>query len=114
MAKVFGPQIKKLQRAINEKFDGHILINKTQYYSPQTDRPMELFVIKKAIWDDSKNKFKNVELFSSPSDIQIVLWLRDYWYDLNGWEVPTDNEEWNKAKEAYGRKHNGEGICDNT
>jgi len=105
MAKAFGPQIKKLQKAINEKFDSKILINKTQYYSEKSDRPLELLVIKKAIWDDNKQRYKNVELFSSPSDVQIVLWLRDYWYELNGWEIPKDNEEWNSAKEAYMRRH---------
>ena len=105
MAKTFGPQIKKLQKAINEKFDCKLLVNKTQYYSKDADRPLELIIIKKAIWDAEKQRFKNVELFSSASDVQIVLWLRDYWYELNGWQVPTDNEEWNAAKEAYERKH---------
>jgi len=107
MAKAFGPQIKKLQKAINEKYGSRILINKTQYYSEKSDRPMELLVVKKAIWNEEKQRYKNVELFSSPSDVQIVLYLRDMWYELNGWEVPTDNEEWNSAKEAYMRKHNG-------
>ena len=106
MAKAFGPQIKKLQRAINDTFGSKILVNKTQYYSSDADRVLELLVIKKAIWDEEKQKFKNIELFSSPSDVQIVLWLRDYWYELNGWEVPTDNEEWNKAKQAYEDRHN--------
>lgn len=101
MAKAFGPQIKKLQKAINENFDAKILVNKTQYYSEDAERVLELLVIKKAVWDSDKQKFKNVELFSSASDVQIVLWLRDYWYELNGWEIPTDNEEWNKAKEKY-------------
>ncbi len=105
MAKVFGPQIKKLQRAINDKFGAKILINKTQYYSQDADRPLELLVIKQAIWDEDKKRFKNVELFSSASDVQIVLWLRDYWYELNGWQVPTDNEEWNQAKAQYEGKH---------
>lgn len=104
MAKAFGPQIKKLQKAINEKFDARLLINKNQYYSEQADRPLELIIIKKAVWNSDKQKFQNVELFSSPSDVQIVLWLRDYWYELNGWEIPTDNEEWNKAKERYEAK----------
>lgn len=101
MAKAFGPQIKKLQKAINEKYDARILLNKTQFYSSKTDSPVELIVIKQAIWDSERQKYKNVELFSSSSDIQIVLWLRDYWYELNGWEIPTDNEEWNKAKAKY-------------
>lgn len=105
MAKVFGPQIKKLQKAINENFDQKILINKSQFYSADADRPLELIIIKKAIWDPDKDKFKSVELFSSSSDVQIVLYLRDLWYELNGWEIPTDNEEWNRAKEAYQRRH---------
>jgi len=106
MAKAFGPQIKKLQKAINEKFNAKILINKTQYYSEKADRPLELLIVKKAVWDENKERYRNVELFSSPSDVQIVLWLRDYWYELNGWEVPTDNEEWNEAKANYERRHN--------
>ena len=108
MAKAFGPQIKKLQRAINEKYGSRILINKTQYYSEKSDRPMELLVVRKAIWNEEKQRYKNVELFSSPSDVQVVLYLRDMWYELNGWEVPTDNEEWNSAKKAYIRKHGKE------
>lgn len=107
MAKAFGPQIKKLQKAINENFGAKILVNKTQYYSQDADRVLELLVIKKAVWDKEKQRFKNIELFSSASDVQIVLWLRDYWYELNGWEIPTDNETWNKAKQAYEDRHNG-------
>ncbi len=105
MAKAFGPQIKKLQRAINDKFDAKILLNKTQYYSAEANRALELLVIRQAVWDEYKQKFKNVELFSSASDVQIVLWLRDYWYELNGWKVPTDNESWNKVKEQYNKRH---------
>lgn len=105
MAKAFGPQIKKLQKAINEKYNSRILINKNQFFSKDVDKPIELLVIKKAIWNEDKQKFKYIEVFSSSSDIQIVLWLRDYWYELNGWEIPTDNEEWNKAKEKYEEKH---------
>ena len=104
MAKTFGPQIKKLQRAINEKYDARILINKSQYYSKDLDRPLEILAIKQAVWNPEKQRYKNIELFSSQSDVQIVLWLRDYWYELNGWEVPNDNEYWNNAKEAYARK----------
>jgi len=109
MAKAFGPQIKKLQKAINEKYDARILLNKTQFYSSKTDSPVELIVIKQAIWDSERQKYKNVELFSSSSDIQIVLWLRDYWYELNGWEIPTDNEEWNKARAKYEERILGNG-----
>lgn len=105
MAKIFGPQIKKLQKALNDKYDQKILINKTQFYSESAKRPVEILVIKQAVYDESRGKYKNIELFSSASDVQIVLWLRDLWYELNNWEVPTDNKDWLKAKEAYNLKH---------
>lgn len=105
MAKVFGPKIKKLQRAINDTFDEKILINKTQFFSDTANRPLEYYVIKKAVWDENNKKYRNVELFSSASDIQIILWLRDFWYILNKWPVPTDNKEWLEAKEKYERTH---------
>lgn len=105
MAKKYGPQIKKLQRAINEKYSEKLLVNHTQFYSEGANKPIEIIIIKKAIWDEERQKNKNIELFSSTSDVQIVLWLRDYWYELNGWEIPTDNEEWNKAKALYASKH---------
>lgn len=107
MAKKYGPTIKKLQRAINENFGEKLLVNKSQYFSEKSDRPMEILSIKKAIWNEEKRRYKNIEVFSSPSDVQIVLWLRDYWYELNGWEVPTDNEKWLEARKKYEEKHNG-------
>ena len=96
--KKFTPQIKKLQKAINIHFGKKILINKSQFYSDKTDSIVETIVIKQAVWDKKKQKIKNVELFSSPSDVQIVLFLRDYWFRLNGWEIPTDNEYWENIK----------------
>lgn len=107
MAQSNSTMIHKLQRAINDKFDQKILYNKTQFYSEQQDRPVTLYILKQAIWDEQKKRNANIELYSTTSQIQIVLYLRDLWYELNGWEVPTDNEMWNKAKAAYVKKHNG-------
>lgn len=105
MAKKFKPQIKKLQNAINEKFDSKLLINTTQFYSKDTKRMISMIVIKQAQWDEEKQKYKNVELFASASDIQIVLWLRDYWYTLNDWEIPQDNPKWLEARRKYEEKN---------
>lgn len=97
--------IHKLQQAINQNFGEKILYNKTQFYSERQDRPVTLYILKKAVWDDDHKRNKNIELFSTTSQIQTVLFLRDLWYELNGWEIPTDNEEWNKAKANYMEKH---------
>lgn len=96
--KKYLPTIKKLQKAINLKYDKKILINKTQFYSDKTDGIVEMIVIKQAVWDADKQKIINMELFKSPSDIQVLLYLRDIWYKLNGWDIPTDNEYWENVK----------------
>lgn len=90
--------VKKLQQAINTKGE-KILYTTSQFYSNEQNRPVTIYSIKKAVFDEKKNKNVNIELFSSTSLIQIVLYLRDYWYELNGQDIPTDNEEWNKIRE---------------
>ena len=95
--------IKKLQRAINGR-GAQILYNTTQFYSHDQDRPITLYVIKKAVWDEQKKRNINIELFKSTSQIQIILFLRDMWYELNGWKVPDDNPTWNDIKQKYREK----------
>lgn len=90
--------IHKLQSAINGKGD-KLLYNTAQFFSEEQQRPITMYYIKKAVWDDQKHRNINVELFKSTSQIQIVLFLRDYWFQLNGWDLPTDNESWNKMRD---------------
>ena len=92
--------IHRLQKAINNK-GGAILYNTKQFYSFEQNRPVTIYIIRQAVYDEEKQRSMAIELFSSTSQIQILLFLRDYWFQMNGWEVPTDNEMWNKAKEAY-------------
>lgn len=101
MAKKFGPTIKKLQNAINGTGQIHITINKTQYYVEQDNKIAEIIIIKQAIVDKKTGKTKYVKLFSSGSDVSITLFLRDKWYELNGWEIPSNNEYWEEQKRKY-------------
>lgn len=96
--------IHKLQHAINDK-GGNLLYNTTQFYSETANRPVTIYIIKQAQWSEERQRMINVELFSSTSQIQIVLFLRDFWYKLNNWEVSTDNPVWEQAKEEYRKKH---------
>ena len=90
--------IHKLQRALNTK-GMKILYSTTQFYSEEQDRPVTMYIVKRAVYDEQKGRNQNIELFKSTSQIQIVLFLRDLWYEVNGKEVPKDNEKWNAAKE---------------
>ena len=90
--------IKKLRSAINLKGE-RLLYNTSEFFSEEQQRTVTIYTIKKQVWNPKLQKNKNIELFHSTSQIQIVLFLRDYWYQLNGMELPTDNEKWNKIRE---------------
>lgn len=92
--------LKRLQRAINACSEHKILVSKNEWYSDKRQAEITSYVIRLAIEPDDKSKGrkKTVELFSTTSLIQAVLYLRDYWYSLTDKEIPTDNEYWNDIK----------------
>lgn len=100
MAASNSTMIHKLQRAINAQGE-KLLYDTQQFYSNDQNRPITMYRIRKTYKNEATGRNKYVELFSSASQIQIVLFLRDYWYEINGWEVPTDNEMWEKIKARY-------------
>ena len=94
--------IHKLQQALNMHGD-RIMYSTSQFYSEQQNRPVTVYHVKRAVWDEDKGKFMNTELFKSTSQIQIVLFLRDMWLELNGKPIPDNNEVWNEKKAQMGR-----------
>lgn len=97
MATSNSTMIRKLQTAINMN-GGNILYNTSQFYSKEQQRAITIYHIKQAIVDEDTEKVTNVELFKSTSQIQIVLFLRDYWFGMNNWELPDDNPTWSKKR----------------
>lgn len=96
--------LRKLQSAINTHSVEKILVSQNEWYSDKTQRPITSYVIKKALVPDdvTKGRKRTIELFSTTSQIQAVLYLRDYWYALRGEEIPTNNEYWNMIKQKKG------------
>lgn len=97
--------IKKLQQAL--QFEGElILITTTQFFSIDKHKVVTRYHIKKQVQsEDDRMKSSQVELFSSCSQIQITLFLRDYYYEIKGYEVPHDNPIWEAAKAKYFEEH---------
>lgn len=97
--------IKKLQQAL--QFEGElILITTSQFWSVDKHKVVTRYHIKKQIQSgDDRMKSTQVELFSSCSQIQITLFLRDYYYEIKGYEVPHDNPIWEAAKAKYFEEH---------
>lgn len=96
--------INKLQKAINSR-NGRVIIDHTQFYSEQMKSAIPKYTIKQAYWNEDKSRTESYEIYSSYSQLQTTLFLRDYWYKMNNWEIPTDNEQWNKMKANYYAKH---------
>lgn len=94
---------RKLQTACNKSFGVKLLINTRQWYSKDKDRAITQYSLIQTIQNEDKGKEVNIELFKTYSQVQLVLFLRDFWYELNGWEVPHDNIEWEEIKAEYGR-----------
>lgn len=91
--------IRKLQLACNTKFNEQLCYNVVQFWSDKAKRNINRYTIVKQIDDPATGKHGKEELFSTYSLIQVVYFMRDYWYLLNGIELPTDNEKWNKIRE---------------
>lgn len=93
--------IKKLQSAINRRFGVKLLLNSRQFYTGNSDnRPVTLHTISQQVYDKDKGKEVKIDLFKSYSYTQLAMFLRDYWYNLNGWEIPYD-ETWEEVKRKY-------------
>lgn len=95
--------IKKLIGALNRKGQ-RVLYTTSQFWSVEANRPVTVYHVKRAVWDDEKEKFYNIDLYRNTSQIQIVLFLRDMWYTVNGKELPQNNELWNEIKDNHSQK----------
>lgn len=93
--------IHKLQVALNSK-GLKILCNRSQFYSDQQNRPITIYKVMQSVWNEALSRYNHVELFSSPSQIQVVLFMRNLWYAVNGNEIPPTNQM--KGAEEFERK----------
>lgn len=93
--------IHKLQTAINMTGHYKILYHTSQFYSVEQQRPVQKYHLKQARLNEITGKSESEEIFSTYSQMQIILYLRDYWYILNGLNVPHDNEIWEAVKEEH-------------
>jgi hypothetical protein len=94
---------KKLIQALNSR--GYKMTFSIKQFIGREGQPHNMYSINKATWDEDKRKYKHDELYSTTSMVRIVMFLRDMWYEENGWELPTDQEQWNRIREEL--RNNG-------
>ena len=95
---------KKLIQALNSR--GHKMTMNIKQFIGREGQPHNMYSVNKATWDDDRKRYSHEELYSSTSMVRITLFLRDMWFEENGWELPTDQEQWNAIREGL-REKNG-------
>ena len=88
---------KKLIQALNSR--GYKLTFSTKQFMGKEGQPHNMYSINKAIWNDEKRRYSHEELYSTTSMVRVTLFLRDMWFQANGWELPTDQASWNSVRE---------------
>lgn len=88
---------KKLIQALNSK--GRKLTFSTKQFMGREGQPHNMYSISEAIWNEEKRRYTHSEVYSTTSMVRVTLFLRDEWYKVNGWELPTDQAIWNTARE---------------
>lgn len=83
--------IRKLQIALNSK-GLKLLVNRSQFYSDQQNRPVTVYKVALSVFDSEQGRYKNEEIFSSASQIQIVLFMRNFWNLVNDKPIPPTNQ----------------------
>lgn len=92
---------KKIRTLINAIYQVHgikLTLNTQQWYTPIDNRRLTAFILKQQIYDEEKDKNVQIELFKAFGHVDIMLYLRDMWYELNGQALPTDNKKWNEKR----------------
>lgn len=90
------PTAKKLIAALGTK--GIKITLNTKQFIGKEGNTHDYYSVNRAVWDEDKQKFMHYELYSAVSPVRIVLFLRDMWYEANGWELPQDQELWNQIR----------------
>ena len=89
--------IYKLIEALNQK--GYMLMYNKKQFMGKEGKPHNLYSVTQAVWNPERHKYGSKEIYKSTSTVRIVLFLRDAWFQYNGWDLPTDNEMWNQIRE---------------
>lgn len=97
MASSLFKTAQTLIKALNTK--GYKLTFSQKEFMGTEGQPHKYYCIQRAVWNQERGKYNHIDVYSSTSQVRIVLFLRDMWYDYNGWELPTDQEQWNKIRE---------------
>ena len=82
----------KLIRALESR--GILISTETRSFMGRENTLVKLHVLKCITQNMETGEWEYEEMFKSSSIMFCMLYLRDMWYVLNGWELPTGDPKW--------------------
>ncbi len=83
-------KIGKLQYAL-DRLGYTVFYSTHQFRSDTQNRLITMHKLEHRVWDPKKERFRNEEIFSSASQIQVLLFLRNILFWLEGKDIPPLN-----------------------
>ena len=96
MASLLGTS-KKLVKALNSR--GYTVTYGSKEFMAKDGTIHNMNMLYIVTYNEEKNRYDSTPIYSTPSLVRLVMYLRDFWYIINGQELPTDQELWNKLRQ---------------
>lgn len=88
---------KKLMKALNSR--GFIVTYGRREFMGRDNTIHNMNMLYLLSYNEEKHKYESTPIYSTPSQVRLVMYLRDFWYIIEGKELPTDQELWNKLRQ---------------
>lgn len=88
---------KKLMKAINSR--GYIITHAKREFMAKDNTIHNMNTLSIVSFNEEKQKYESTPIYSTPSQVRLVMYLRDFWFIINDMELPTDQELWCKIRQ---------------
>lgn len=94
----------RLQKGINQTERFRVLLPKSQFYSKEQRRPVNIYSVEFAVDNPETGKTKNEKVYRTGVQLYIVFFLRNLWFYINGTPIPSTDfpdfeKDWKKFYE---------------
>ena len=88
---------KKFVKALNSR--GYTVTYGSREFMAKDNKIHNMNMLYLVTYNSEKQKYESSPLYSTPSLVRLVIYLRDFWYIINDLELPTDQELWNSIRQ---------------
>lgn len=88
---------KKLVKALNSR--GYTITYGSREFMAKDNTIHNMNMLYLITYNSEKHKYDSTPIYSTPSLVRLVMYLRDFLYIIDGKELPTDQELWNKIRQ---------------